>query len=93
MLLELAKDIFKKVDSMQECCSRIIHNAVSMLECERCSLFMVDQKTKELCACVFDVDADYVASGRKMPEIRLAPNTGKNPLALIFKGQKNIELA
>ena len=30
----------------------------------------------ELCACVFDVDANYAASGRKAPEVRLAPNTG-----------------
>eukprot|EP00047_Mylnosiga_fluctuans_P009582 m.12131 g.12131 ORF g.12131 m.12131 type:complete len:1098 (-) comp2702_c0_seq1:101-3394(-) len=74
VLLQLARRIFEKPDSMEDVVSKIIVNAVAMLNCQRCSLFMVEKRTNELVACVFDVDSK--SKGRRAPEIRFHNSVG-----------------
>lgn len=76
VLLQVARRIFEKLDSVEEVVTKIIVHAVALLDCARCSLFMVDKASNELYARVFDADADTSAPRPKPPEIRFPIGVG-----------------
>ncbi len=49
MLLGLAEDMFERLDDQSEILAKVIVNAAALLQCERCSVFVVDHDNQELC--------------------------------------------
>ncbi|GMR52448.1 hypothetical protein PMAYCL1PPCAC_22643, partial [Pristionchus mayeri] len=54
-LLDVAKSIFQDIVSMDNVIIKVLNFAQSLVNAERTSLFLVDSKTKELYARIFDV--------------------------------------
>ena len=55
VLLELARNLFEDLDTIEHVVTKIMVNAAALLSCEKCSVFMVDRESQELYAKVFDV--------------------------------------
>ena len=79
VLLGLARNLFETLDSKDAVVTKIMINAVKLLKCEKCSVFMVDHETNELYAKVFDVSHETVvdpAKSSEMSEIRFPMHVG-----------------
>jgi signal transduction protein with GAF and PtsI domain len=52
VLLGLAEDMFERLEDQSEILAKVVVNAAALLQCERCSVFVVDHDTQELYVCV-----------------------------------------
>ena len=81
-LLGLARCMFEQLDSIDSVVRRIMVNAAALLECEKCSVFMVDFATNELYSRIFDispdsqVDLDPETINEHVQEIRFPMHVG-----------------
>eukprot|EP00730_Choanoeca_flexa_P007704 TRINITY_DN12378_c0_g1_i13.p1 TRINITY_DN12378_c0_g1~~TRINITY_DN12378_c0_g1_i13.p1 ORF type:complete len:833 (+),score=184.71 TRINITY_DN12378_c0_g1_i13:2084-4582(+) len=68
-LLSLARSTFQDLDSLEKTVKRIIANAATLVDCDQCSLFMLDAERNELVATVFDaMDDDAPAKHIRFPK-------------------------
>lgn len=85
VLLDLARVIFEEQSSLHDVVHKIMLNTQSLLQCERCSVLLVDQTSKGLFSQAFDLEArDFVdengSVGRKQScgssEVKFPINIG-----------------
>eukprot|EP00056_Hartaetosiga_gracilis_P012600 m.201099 g.201099 ORF g.201099 m.201099 type:complete len:617 (-) comp13715_c0_seq3:1373-3223(-) len=80
ILLELARNVFQELNTYDTVSAKIMSDAARLVDCERCSLFLVDTSTDELFASAFDVRGDKDLKESKdeesRPVIRFPKNKG-----------------
>ena len=64
VLLDLARTLFENLESIEQVVTNIMVNAAALLQCEKCSVFMVDFDSNELYARIFDVEANGLQSSQ-----------------------------
>ena len=57
VLLDLARVIFEEQSTIQDVVHKIMMNTQSLIQCERCSVLLVDQSSKGLFSQAFDLEA------------------------------------
>eukprot|EP00049_Salpingoeca_infusionum_P014953 m.286793 g.286793 ORF g.286793 m.286793 type:complete len:393 (+) comp15783_c0_seq8:265-1443(+) len=63
ILLGLARNIFQDLGSLEQVVQKIIRDAATLVDCERCSLFMLDNIRSELHSAAFDVSPEEADAG------------------------------
>ncbi|KAK9880858.1 hypothetical protein WA026_013183 [Henosepilachna vigintioctopunctata] len=88
-LLDVVKSIFQDMVSMDTLIIKIMNFAQKLVDADRASLFLVDSKTKELYATVFDVGLDGSDSEGSTEESAKGPSFRKIhfPLGTGIAGQ------
>jgi len=59
VLLDLARAIFEEQSTLHDVVHKIMMNTQSLLQCERCSVLLVDPSSKGLFSKAFDLEARY----------------------------------
>lgn len=87
-LLAVVKSIFQDMVSMEMLVSKIMNFAQRLVDADRASLFLVDSKSKELYATIFDVGCDSKATkAENEMDPSKAPNEIRFPLGTGIAGQ------
>jgi len=60
VLLDLARVIFEEQSTIQDIVHKIMMNTQSLIQCERCSVLLVDPSTKGLFSQAFDLEAQDI---------------------------------
>eukprot|EP00045_Choanoeca_perplexa_P009654 m.93403 g.93403 ORF g.93403 m.93403 type:complete len:848 (+) comp14984_c0_seq2:193-2736(+) len=76
VLLSLARNIFQDLDSMNKVVKKIISDAATLVDCDQCSLFMLDAESNELVATAFDAMAPESTASDVPKQIRFPKNKG-----------------
>jgi len=67
-LLTVVKSIFQEMISMDTLIVQIMNQAQKLVNADRASLFLVDSKTKQLYARIFDVSGGVVSEVKQAPQ-------------------------
>uniref|UniRef100_A0A1Q3FNA8 Phosphodiesterase n=1 Tax=Culex tarsalis TaxID=7177 RepID=A0A1Q3FNA8_CULTA len=87
-LLAVVKSIFQDMVSMDMLVSKIMNFAQRLVDADRASLFLVDSKSKELYATIFDVGCDNKATkADNESDPSKSPNEIRFPLGTGIAGQ------
>lgn len=87
-LLAVVKSIFQDMVSMDMLVSKVMNFAQRLVDADRASLFLVDSKSKELYATIFDVGCDEkTAMNENENELNKAPKEIRFPLGTGIAGQ------